>query len=77
MKNQDIQKLYKEQKKLLLKYNHHYFNLDSPLVSDAKYDQIKDEIIKLEKDFPYLAKKDSIKDQVGAPVTKKFKKIKH
>ena len=40
MKKQDIQKLYKKQKKLLLKYNHHYFNLDSPLVTDSKYDKI-------------------------------------
>ena len=77
MKKQDIQKKYDNKKKLLLKYNHHYFNLDSPLVTDSKYDQIKSEIIKLENDFPYLATKNSIQDQVGAPVTKKFKKIKH
>ena len=41
MKRQDIQKKYNKQKQLLLKYNHHYFNLDSPIVSDAKYDEIK------------------------------------
>ena len=40
MKSSDIQKKYKKQKKLLFKYNHHYFNLDSPLISDSKYDQI-------------------------------------
>ena len=77
MKKQDIQKKYDNKKKLFLKYNHHYFNLDSPLVTDSKYDQIKNEIIKLENDFPYLARKNSIQDQVGAPITKKFKKIKH
>ena len=64
-------------KKLIIKYNHHYFNLDSPLVSDSKYDQVKTEIIKLEKNFPYLINKNSIQDQIGAPVTKKFKKIRH
>tara|TARA_B100001057_G_scaffold499074_1_gene608394 strand:- start:5229 stop:7259 length:2031 start_codon:yes stop_codon:yes gene_type:complete len=77
MKRQEIQKKYNKQKKLLLKYNHHYFNLDSPIISDAKYDQIKQEILKLEKNFTYLKKDKSISDQVGAPVTKKFKKIKH
>ena len=41
MKKEDIKKKYSKQKKLLTKYNHHYFNLDSPLVSDLKYDQIK------------------------------------
>ena len=77
MKSSEIQKRYDKQKKLLLKYNHHYFNLDTPLVSDSKYDQIKIEVIKLERDFPYLKSKNSILDQIGAPSTKKFKKIKH
>ncbi len=77
MDKQNIKKRYNKQKKLLFKHNHHYFNLDSPLISDSKYDQLKNEIIKLEKDFPYLKKNNSITDQVGAPVLKKFKKIKH
>ena len=77
MKKLDIKKRYDKQKKLLSKYNHHYFNLDSPLVSDLKYDQIKSEIIKLENDFPYLKGKKAVIDQVGAPITNKFKKIKH
>ena len=36
MKKEEIQKKYNKLKKQLLKYNHHYFNLDSPLVSDDK-----------------------------------------
>ncbi len=77
MKSEDIKKKYNKQKKLLLKYNHNYFNLDSPLISDSKYDKIKRDVIKMEQDFPFLKEKKSIQDQVGAPVTKKFKKIKH
>ncbi len=77
MKRQDIHRKYNKQKKLLIKYNHYYFNLDSPLITDSQYDRIKSEIIKFEKDFPFLKQKSSIQDQVGAPVTKKFKKIKH
>ena len=77
MNKQDIKKKYNKEKKLLQKYNHHYFNLDSPLVPDSKYDQIKNHVIKLEKEFPYLKVKESVQDQVGAPVLKKFKKIKH
>ena len=46
-------------------------------VSDAKYDQIKNDVVKLEKEFPYLKIKESVQDQVGAPLTKKFRKIKH
>ncbi len=77
MKIQDIKKKYDKQKKLLAKYNHHYFNLDSPIISDAKYDQIKIELIKLENNYSFLKEKNSIQDQVGAPIIKKFKKIKH
>ena len=77
MKKQKAQMVYDKLTKQLLKYNHHYFNLDSPLISDAKYDKIKKEILKLEKDFSFLKKKGSIQNQIGAPVTKKFKKIKH
>ena len=58
MKKQDIQKKYATQKKLLSKYNHHYFNLDSPLISDSEYDKIKNYILKLEKDYSFLKKKD-------------------
>ena len=77
MKKKDIQKKYNKQKRLLLKYNHHYFNLDSPIVSDFKYDQIKSEVVDLENNYPYLIVSESIQDKIGAPVTKKFKKIKH
>tara|TARA_B100000886_G_scaffold339157_1_gene303790 strand:+ start:2456 stop:4486 length:2031 start_codon:yes stop_codon:yes gene_type:complete len=77
MNKQDIKKKYNKEKKLLQKYNHHYFNLDSPLVSDSKYDQVKNHVIQLEKEFPYLKINESVQDQIGAPLTKKFKKIKH
>ena len=70
-------KKYINNKKLIFKYNHHYFNLDSPLVSDGQYDEIKAELIKLEKKYAFLKDHDSIQNKVGAPVTKKFKKIKH
>ena len=72
MKKKDVIKKYNSQKKLITKYNHHYFNLDSPLVTDDKYDLIKREIIELENEFPYLIREKSVQDQVGAPITKKF-----
>ena len=77
MKKKDILIKYDNKKKQLLKYDHHYFNLDSPLISDQKYDNLKIELIKLEKQYPFLKRKTSIQDKVGAPLTKKFKKIKH
>ncbi len=72
-----ILKDYNDKKKLILKYNHNYFNLDSPLVPDSTYDKIKNELVRFEKNYPFLKKKGSIQDKIGAPLTKKFKKIKH
>ena len=77
MKKDSALKTYNSKKKLILKYDHHYFNLDTPLVSDAKYDKIKQELIKLEEQFTFLKKKGSIQNKIGAPLTRKFKKIKH
>ena len=76
-KKKDILKEYITKRNLILKYNHHYFNLDSPLISDAEYDGVKKDLIKLEERFSYLKKYGSIKSKVGAPITNKFKKIKH
>ena len=76
-KKKDILKEYISKRDLILKYNHHYFNLDSPLASDAEYDDAKKNLIKLEEQFTYLKKYGSIKSKVGAPITNKFKKIKH
>ena len=72
MKFRDIRKKYNTQKKLLLKYNHHYFNLDSPLVTDSKYDKIKNEIIKLENEFPQLRKKSSVFRSNWCTINKKI-----
>ena len=77
MKKENILKKYINKKKLILQYDHHYFNLDSPLISDGKYDKIKRELINLEEKYTFLKKESSIQTKVGAPVTKKFKKIKH
>ncbi len=77
MKNKDILLNYKKDLDLLKKYNHNYFNLDSPLVSDKEYDILKIKLISLERKFPFLKKEGSVLNNIGAPVTKKFKKIEH
>ena len=69
-----ILKDYNDKKKLILKYNHNYFNLDSPLVPDSTYDKIKNELVRFEKNYPFLKKKGSIQDKIGAPLTKNLGK---
>ena len=47
------------------------------MVSDSKYDKLKRALLSLEKRHKFLKKKISEVEKVGAPLTKKFKKIKH
>jgi DNA ligase (NAD+) len=73
----EIIRKYKSKIENLKKHNNFYFNDDSPKISDAKYDLLKQEILKLEKKFKYLKDLNLIQNIVGSAPTNKFKKIKH
>tara|TARA_A100000164_G_scaffold379981_1_gene425933 strand:+ start:4947 stop:6983 length:2037 start_codon:yes stop_codon:yes gene_type:complete len=73
----EIIKKYKDLIKNLKKHNNFYFNEDNPKISDADYDELKKEIIKLEKKYDYLAVLNFTKDIVGANPSNKFKKVTH
>ena len=45
---------FKKKIKELKKHNELYFNQDNPEISDKKYDEIKKELIELERNYPYL-----------------------
>ena len=75
-KNEIIKK-FKFKSHLLKKYDKHYHDKDSPLVSDQEYDYLKKEVIDLEKSHQYLKKFGSIFNSVGFSPSNKFKKIKH
>ena len=71
----------KELTKLILKYDEEYYQNDSPSVSDAEYDKLKQEALSLEKE---LSSSDDlfgytpiITQKVGSQVKSKFKKIQH
>ena len=68
---------FKRKIKYLKKQNKSYYEFDKPLISDAEYDKIKNEIIDLEKQYPYLKKIATIEKIIGTPPSNKFKKIKH
>ena len=66
-----------EIKKLLEKYNHEYYVLDNPSVSDAEYDRLMQELILLESEHEDLYSPLSPTQRVGGKVLDEFKKIKH
>ena len=77
MNESDFKKEYEKKIKLFKKLNEHYYNLSKPLISDQKFDKLKDDIIILEKKHNYLKSKDSPKVSIGFKPSKNFLKIKH
>lgn len=66
-----------ELQKLIDYHNHCYYVLDSPEISDAEYDELFDELVKLETEHPDLQTPDSPTQRVGAPPLDKFPSKKH
>jgi DNA ligase (NAD+) len=77
MEKKDIVKVYINKINELQKYSEAYFKKDSPIVNDQKYDEIKKEILYLEKKYNYLKNKNSPSQNIGYEPSNKFKKIKH
>ena len=72
-----IQNYYLKKIRELKQHNLNYYSSDNPKISDQEFDQLKKEIIELEKKYNFLKKVGSIDKIVGAPPSKKFSKIKH
>ena len=72
-----ITALYKQKIKLLKKHNKLYFSQDNPEITDDEFDNLKKEIILLEKKNKFLLKLKLRESVVGSPPSNKFKKVKH
>ena len=68
---------FKEKVEELKKHNFFYFNKDKPIISDADYDNLKKQLIKLEKSNKDFKKLNLLSNIIGSPPTNKFKKILH
>ena len=68
---------YKKKINTLKKHNQLYFIKDKPQISDQEYDNIKKEILRLEKKYIFLKKLKLAENIIGAPPSNKFKKVKH
>ena len=63
--------------KKLNKANYEYYTLDTPSITDQEYDDMMDELIKLETNNPHLVRNDSPTLRVGGEVVSSFKKVTH
>ena len=61
----------------LRKHEYHYYVLDDPLVSDAEYDQLMQELRQIENMHPELITSDSPTQRVGGQATEKSKPVIH
>ena len=71
-----LSKEYKKKLTLLEKYNRYYYQDQKPLVSDKIYDELKSEILEIEKKYGF-SNLESPSIKVGYKPSKKFEKYKH
>jgi DNA ligase (NAD+) len=50
---------------------------DTPIMEDATYDALYDELVRIEEEHPELVMPDSPTRRVGAPLSSKFQKVEH
>jgi DNA ligase (NAD+) len=64
-------------RKQLAEANYEYYVLDKPSLTDAQWDALFDELLRLEAEHPELQTDDSPTVRVGAPPSDKFRKVEH
>ncbi len=72
-----IKKKYDLKINEFIKHNKLYYDESSPIISDRKFDDLKKEIIDLEKKYSYLNNSKSPSNSVGYKPSKNFDKFKH
>ncbi len=61
----------------LQRHAHHYYVLDAPVLPDAEYDRLFQELQQLEADFPELVTPDSPTQRVGGKPLEQFASVRH
>ena len=77
MTRRDAEKRVRELVRLLTEYQRAYYVESRPLVSDAEYDALDNELAGLEKDFPDLVLPDSPTRRVGSDLTQDLPEVPH
>ncbi len=73
MKKKEILKDYTNKLKQFKKYNKAYFEDDDPIISDAKYDKLKNELIDLEKNYKFIKNPTPASFSIGYKPSKKVR----
>ncbi|MDC0895544.1 NAD-dependent DNA ligase LigA [Candidatus Pelagibacter sp.] len=77
MNKKAIKVEYNKKIKLYNDHNKYYYNNSSPKVSDKEFDELKQDILSLEKKYKFINSEKSPSKTVGYKPSKNFKKVKH
>ena len=77
MDKEKVKKKYLKKVNLIQEHNKAYYDKNKPIITDQEFDNLKKEIIELEKKFLFLKNKNSPSVSVGYAPSKNFKKFKH
>jgi DNA ligase (NAD+) len=77
MNKKEIETEYKKKIRLISEYNEFYYDKSSPKISDQNYDELKKDILVLEKKYPFLKSNKSPSKTIGYKPSKNFKKALH
>ena len=61
----------------LLEHNRHYYVLDAPIISDAEYDKLFQELVAIEARYPEWVSDNSPTQRVGAKLAEGAQPIEH
>ncbi len=75
--NKEVEKIYKRKIKEFQKHNKLYYDKSAPAISDREFDELKADIINLEKKYSFLRSTKSPFNSVGFKPSKNFEKFKH
>lgn len=77
MDRMELEKRVEQLNQLLHEYGHAYYSLDKPLVPDAVYDELMQELLAIEAENPDLIYPDSPSQRIGGEVLTGFGKVEH
>lgn len=58
-------------------HGHRYYVLDDPVITDQEYDQLFQELLKIEQEYPQLVTPDSPTQRIGGAPLDGFKQVRH
>jgi len=73
----DAEKRLTQLKEQIEKYDYEYYVMDHPTISDYAYDMLMQELLEIEKKYPYLQSADSPSQRVGGKPLDSFEEYPH